>query len=111
MSIDDVMKMRQYGIGLDRNGNYWSDQERTQVKEEYYSGIDISHIALIHQRSELAIVKQLDNIGAFRTQGGRRTRKEKPRCICYRCDFKHECIVTPDKCGNVQRLLREVANV
>ncbi len=90
MNIDDIIAMRQSGVGLDRMGERWTDEERRQVEEAYYKGIDISQIAWEHGRSELAIIKQLDNARAFRPQGKNRSPKNDP-CKCYRCPNKRAC--------------------
>ena len=110
MNTDDIIAMRQSGAGLDRMGERWTDEERKEVEEAYFKGEDISQIALQHQRSELAIVKQLDKAGAFCNQGKTRAPKTES-CLCYKCLGKYACPVSPENRDKIMCLIREEAHV
>lgn len=110
MNKEDVIAMRQSGAGLDRMGERWEVEERAQVKEAYFNGDDISQIALRHKRSELAIIKQLDQIGAFKNQGKSRTQKVES-CFCNKCPYKHACPLSPENREKIMCLLKEEADV
>lgn len=110
MSTDDIIAMRQYGTGLDRMGERWTDEERKEVKEAYFKGEDISQIALQHKRSELAIIKQLDDAGAFGNQGKSRAPKTES-CICHKCPCKHACPVSPENRDKIMCVIKEDAHV
>ena len=110
MITDDIIAMRQSGAGLDRMGERWEDDEREQVEEAYFKGDDISQIALRHKRSELAIVKQLDQAGAFRNQGKSRSQKTES-CFCNKCPCKHACPLSPENRDKIMCLIKEDVHV
>ena len=42
MTINDIITMRRSGSGLERMGERWTDEERTEVKEAYFKGEEMS---------------------------------------------------------------------
>ena len=83
MGKNEVLAIRN-GIGLNRQGFRWTAEERAQLMESYYSGIGISDLAVMLQRSEQAIMQQLNRSDAFRQQSKPRNRV-KATCLCYKC--------------------------
>lgn len=92
MMIDDnefrqfVMIMRSKGEKLDREGEYWSDEERHCLQSLFDSGTGITAIAILLQRTELAVIMQANQMGLFTPPSKKRNyRPRPPRCLCPNC--------------------------
>ena len=84
----------------EREGEYWSDEEREDLSRKFNEGAGISEIAVALHRSEPAIMQQIEMRYLF-------DRKEKPlrqlaarqlNCLCGRCGndpalcpFREQC--------------------
>ena len=71
----------------EREGEYWSDEERENLSRKFNEGAGISEIAITLHRSEPAIMQQIEKLDLF-------DRKENPwrqraarqlNCLCGRC--------------------------
>lgn len=89
MGKNEVLAIRN-GIGLNRQGFRWTAEERAQLMESYYSGIGISDLAVMLQRSEQAIMQQLLLSNAFHRQSKPRNRADA-LCLCYKCKNAAGC--------------------
>lgn len=87
-SAEYIKAMRQRTGGIEREGLYWSDAERQQLKTDYEDGIGISEIAAKLQRPETAVIQQLIQLGAVKK--ARRCRIKKAGCLCGQCLAKCE---------------------
>ncbi len=83
-----ILAIRNQSIG-NRN-QYWSDEDRIHLREDYLAGVGISEMAVIYGRSEGAIFMQLHEMGLIQTEPGSK-RKRKIRCKCPKCGFYEEC--------------------
>lgn len=92
MIIDDnefrqsVMLMRNKDENLNRAGEYWSDEERNRLQMLFDSGTGITAIALLLQRTELAVIQQAVQMDLFTPPHKKRTyRPRVPHCLCRNC--------------------------
>ena len=83
-----ILAIRNQSIG-NRN-QYWSDEDRIHLRDDYLAGVGISEMAVIYGRSEGAIFMQLHEMGLIQTEPGSK-RKRKFRCKCPKCVFYEEC--------------------
>ena len=74
-----------------RNGEYWRDDERNQLKKLYNEGVGISEIALMLQRSENSIIQQLTYLEVLRAPKPRKSYRKKPKCLCFKCELHAIC--------------------
>lgn len=78
-----LMAIRSGDLPSERSKEYWSDHEREELKRLYESGVGISEIALLLQRSENAVVQQLVAMGLLTPPGKQRAKTPKPpKCHC-----------------------------
>ena len=81
-----VKNMRKIPYVQDRDRDYWTEDERRQLKRMFNDGEDLSEIALILQRTEIAICQQTVALGLY----VRKRRPGKPKddsecCLCKKC--------------------------
>ena len=80
-----VLIMRSKGEKLDREGEYWSDEERGFLQALFDSGTGITAIAIILQRTELAVIQQAMQMDLFTPHTKRKYRPRQPKCLCCNC--------------------------
>lgn len=75
--------LRNGQLPSERSKEYWSEEEREEVKRRFLAGEGISQIAIALQRSENAVIQQLIAMGLLTPPGKHRNRKPKNlRCQC-----------------------------
>lgn len=80
----DVAKFRQ--SIPERQSAAWSDIEVEDCLNMYKDGESITAIAMKYKRSELAIQKKLDDLGAC-DASKRRRRENRVKCKCGDCEL------------------------
>ena len=89
-----IVAMHTGKIKMTRDGEIWTDDEKCQLVSEYFSGVDITALAYLQQRTESAIIQQLVINHAIRNcYKSRKPYNSKRDCQCYRCSKRgtHEC--------------------
>lgn len=102
-----VMNMRNKLVPLEREGEYWSDEERDQMRCLFENGTGLTTIAMILQRTEMAVIQQGMLMNLFSPPHARRQYVHKPpRCHCPNCK------VDPMQCPRQQAAVpvQEVPN-
>ncbi len=85
---DRLKSIRNGALTPERSGDYWSQEERETLCEEYEAGDGISTIALRHERSEMAVLQQLLNLGMLKAEKAvRRRNRRNGKCRCIGCPF------------------------
>ena len=69
---DEIKTMRKIGHYMPHDGWYWSDVDIDYLKENFNSGTGISQIAVELQRSELAVIQEIEKLDLYE-------RKEYPK--------------------------------
>ena len=96
-NVDTVKQMRNLYVHLDREGDYWTEEERENLIQMYKDAVDITAIALYLRRSERAVVQQLQSMNAFPPTRTRVTKKKDDRCpgidgcLCPTCSLYQKC--------------------
>ena len=82
-----IKSMRQRTTRLDREGDYWTDEEKRQLRILFDQGIGISEMAVRLQRSEPAIYQQIEKMDLYgrKAKPKRKKKQNSPRCLCNRC--------------------------
>ena len=82
-----TIAMRTGEIKMEREGNYWTDDERAYAKRRFYEGAPINEIAIELKRSETAVQQQVLQL-YVRPPENIRKRQNAPRdavCLCATC--------------------------
>jgi len=90
---ESVKNMRNRTVRLDREGDYWTEEERETLVQKFHEGEGITAMALQLQRTESAIIQQIEALDLF----GRKKKNpvpKQPRCLCIHCKFD------PSSCPN-----------
>lgn len=80
-----VLIMRNKLEKMDREGEYWSEEERFQLQQLFDCGTGITAIAIILQRTELAVIQQAMQMDLFTPHTKRKYRPRQPKCLCCNC--------------------------
>lgn len=80
-----IVNMRSKVDKLDREGEYWSEEERVYLQQMFDSGTGLTAIAVILQRTELAVIQQAMQMELFTPQTKRKYRPRTPHCLCHTC--------------------------
>lgn len=86
-----IRAMRQRIAQLDREGNYWTDDERKHLRELFYGGIGITAIALELRRTESAVMQQIQSLNLYEKVRRVSGIKGQDDCLCVRCKNKANC--------------------
>lgn len=62
---ESVMNMRRRTVRLDREGDYWTDEEKEMLLNKFREGEGITAMALAFQRTECAVMKQIEEQDLF----------------------------------------------
>ena len=85
---ETVIAMRNREIRLNREGEYWTDEEKEQLRTMFEAGFGITKIAYILCRTEPAVYQQIESLDLYnrKTNPQRRRSVAKPRgCLCENC--------------------------
>ncbi len=86
-----IKNMRSRTTRLDREGDYWSDDEKRQLQEMFADGVGITEMAIRLQRTEPAVTQQIEKMDLYGRKGNpirfRRPRspKDASACLCEHC--------------------------
>lgn len=91
---ETVRNMRRHTTRMERAGGYWSPGEKQQLEHLFLTGVGITEIAVRLQRTEPAVIQQIEKQDLYqRSQYRQRRRSPKDRCgcLCGRCGLDPEC--------------------
>lgn len=86
---EQVIALRQGGASVEIRKDYWSEDDREQLKMMFFDGYDITDMALRFRRSEIAIYAQLNAMGVFNR--ARAARQKDSKCLCPKCERYPDC--------------------
>lgn len=77
---ESIINLRNRTIRLDREGDCWTDDEKEILRQKFYNGDGITEMALALQRTESAIMQQIESQDLY----GRKKRHlyRGSRCAC-----------------------------
>ena len=85
---ESIINLRNGTIKFERSGDYWSDDERDKLKKMFYEGEGITAMAIELQRSEIAIMQQIEKLDLYNHKGNSQRRKKEQIqsvCLCSMC--------------------------
>lgn len=85
---ETVIAMRNREIRLNREGEYWTDEEKEQLRTMFEAGFGITKIAYVLCRTEPAVYQQIESMDLYnrKAKPQRRRSAAKPRgCLCENC--------------------------
>jgi len=90
---EQIIALRQRTAHLDRYRAPWTQEELHHLQEMFDDAVDITDMALILQRSELAILNQVKDM--YRRV--RPPKEEKSKCKCPQCQYYRECQIFSER--------------
>lgn len=87
---EGVVSMRNRTVRMDREGDYWTDAEKEQLVKLFYMGEGITAIAMRLQRTEPAIMQQIEKMDLYHRKDSpvrRRNTQKPPVCLCSNCQL------------------------
>ena len=85
-----IKNLRRRTNRLEREGEYWTDDEKKKLRDLFDEGIGLSDISLVLQRSERAVIQQVQKQDLYNSkeQPQRAHRGFKPPvCLCDTCQL------------------------
>lgn len=90
MLNESVKSMRNRTVRLDREGDYWTDQEKEQLVQMFCDGEGITTMAICLQRTEPAVMQQIEKMDLYQRKTNpskRRSTAKPPACLCVACQL------------------------
>lgn len=85
-----VTSMRNRTVRMDCEGDYWTEEEKEQLVKLFREGEGITAIAIRLQRTEPAIMQQIEKMDLYRRKEAPLRRKSDPKppaCLCANCQL------------------------
>lgn len=90
-SFTEAVKcMRQRTTRLEREGDYWTQEEGETLARLFDDGVGISKMAAQFQRSEPAVMQQIEKLDLYQRKENLRRRRcfvKSPKCLCEDCEY------------------------
>ena len=102
-----VKSMRNRTVRLDREGDFWTEEEKEMLVKMFRDGEGITAIAIKLQRTEPAILQQIEKMDLYRRKEDPVRRKSEPKSPACLCD---NCMLDPASCphrGACQQLVED----
>ncbi len=93
--IETVKRMRTRTARLEREGDYWTEEEKKELATQFTAGSSITKIAVLLQRTEPAIFQQIEKMDLYGRKKRPQRRKSRPKpaaCLCP------ACMLSPSAC-------------
>ena len=84
-----VINMRNRTVRLDREGDYWTEEEKEQLIAMFNQGMGITEISIALQRTEPAIIQMIEKLDLYNRKGNQQRRRSLPKgpvCLCDACE-------------------------
>lgn len=79
-----VKNMRKSAVRLERQGDYWSEEDKENLSKMFSEGVGITEMAVVLQRSESAVMQQIEKQDLY-------LRKQYP-CRQKNCSTPAKCL-------------------
>lgn len=86
LQITQNMRKRTYI--LDRERDYWTKEDKDQLRAMFYGGVGITKIAITLQRTEPAVSQQIEKLNLYSRRKYKTKRKDNVhnQCACNSCN-------------------------
>lgn len=98
---ESVKNMRKRTVRLDREGDYWTSDEKEILRQKFFQGEGITMMAINLQRTESAIIQQIELMDLFERKK-KNTAPKEPRCLCTNCKVDPASCPFKDQCPRYQ---------
>lgn len=98
---ESVKNMRNRTVRLDREGDYWTEEEREALVHKFREGEGITAMALEFQRTESAVIQQIEVLDLFGRKKKNTTPKQ-PCCLCANCKLDPALCPRQGQCPKLQ---------
>ena len=91
---ETVIAMRSRTTRLEHEGDYWSEEEKERLARLFEQGVGISEIAVLLQRTEPAVIQQIEKMDLYQRReypARRRNEAKPPVCLCKDCKLDRSC--------------------
>ena len=98
---ESVKNMRNRTVRLDREGDYWTAEEKEALIQKFNEGEGITAMALELQRTESAVIQQIEAMDLF----GRKKKNsmpKQPHCLCINCKLEPAACPHQRHCPKLQ---------
>lgn len=92
---ESIRNLRRRGSRMEREGDYWEQDEKERLEEMFDDGIGLSEMAIRLQRTEPAVIQQIEKLDLYRLYRRKDHPKRDgntdrlPRCLCPLCKVNH----------------------
>ena len=83
-----VKNMRNRTTRMDREGDYWTDDEKRELERLFNQQVDVTEIAVRLQRTEPAIMQKIEKLDLYQRKENpqrRRNNSKEADCLCNTC--------------------------
>lgn len=98
---ESVKNMRNRTVRLDRQGDYWTADEKETLARKFREGEGITAMALELQRTESAVIQQIEAMDLFGRKKKNPTPKQ-PCCLCANCKLDPAACPHQGRCPKLQ---------
>lgn len=98
---ESVKNIRTRTVRLDREGDFWTEEEREKLIQKFHEGEGITAMALELQRTESAIIQQIEALDLFGRKKKNSTPKQ-PCCLCANCKLEPSACPHQGRCPKLQ---------
>lgn len=91
---ETVKNMRSHTTRMERSGGYWTPEEQRELDYLFNNGVGLTEIAIRLQRTEPAVIQQIEKQDLYQRnlyRQRRKSRREHCTCLCDRCGLYPEC--------------------
>ena len=89
-----VQAIRQGLVRPEREGEYWTDDERDMLRKYFDEGMDITAISVLFKRSEAAVLQQVEKMDLY----GRKTNPRRQRSCRENICLSSSCSASESLC-------------
>ena len=87
---EQIQAMRHRTGQMDRERTYWTNDDKENLKTLFYQNTGITEIALILQRTEVAVMQQIQSLNLYE-KVRRQSIKKQEGCLCKHCTLQSSC--------------------
>lgn len=105
MDPQTVINMRRRTVRLEREGDYWTKAEKEALRRLFNEGVGITEMASILQRTEPAIIQQIENMDLYERKKNpirRKSHTKSPGYLCNKCVYCQTCFATRKHCTQIK---------
>ena len=103
---ESVQSLRVRGNRLEREGDFWTKDEKERLIFMFYEGVGISEISIRLQRTEPAVFQQIEKLDLYqRKQYPKRNKKsyKSSGCCCPTCKAAPSLCPLCNNCNQYRR--------